>query len=36
MAPVQERLASGANVALTFGRYEGALHRFNAEVEARL
>ncbi len=33
---VQAGLATGANVALTFGRYEGALNRFNAEVEAHL
>ncbi|MEO1115023.1 MAG: aromatic ring-hydroxylating dioxygenase subunit alpha [Pseudomonadota bacterium] len=30
---VQDGLASGANKSLTFGRYEGALHRFNEEVE---
>jgi len=30
---VQAGLESGANTALTFGRYEGALHRFNEEVE---
>ncbi len=33
---VQAGLASGANEFLTFGRYEGALHRFNDEVEKRL
>lgn len=33
---VQSGLGSGANTALTFGRFEGALHRFNAEIEARL
>ncbi len=33
---VQAGLASGAPDRLTFGRYEGALDRFNAEVEARL
>ena len=33
---VQLGLASGANDALTFGRYEGALACFNAEVEKRL
>lgn len=33
---VQGGLNSGANEALTFGRYEGALNRFNVEVEARL
>ncbi|MET1412249.1 SRPBCC family protein [Roseibium sp. HPY-6] len=32
----QDGMASGANEFLTFGRYEGALHRFNAEVERRL
>lgn len=30
---VQAGLESGANTVLTFGRYEGALHRFNEEVE---
>ncbi len=30
---VQAGLESGANTMLTFGRYEGALHRFNEEVE---
>lgn len=29
-------LASGANLALNFGRFEGALHRFNETVRARL
>lgn len=33
---VQAGLSTGANAALTFGRYEGALNRFNAEVEAHL
>ncbi len=33
---VQSGLASGANSTLTFGRYEGALHTFNARVEAAL
>lgn len=33
---VQAGLESGANDALTFGRFEGALHRFNAQIEARL
>lgn len=33
---VQSGLNSGTNEALTFGRYEGALHKFNAVVEARL
>ena len=31
---VQAGLCSGANDHLTFGRYEGALERFNAEVES--
>ncbi|WP_421979385.1 aromatic ring-hydroxylating oxygenase subunit alpha [Roseibium sp.] len=30
---VQAGLESGANTVLTFGRYEGALHRFNEEVK---
>ncbi|WP_306141669.1 aromatic ring-hydroxylating dioxygenase subunit alpha [Roseibium sp. MMSF_3412] len=30
---VQSGLESGANAVLTFGRYEGALHRFHEEVE---
>lgn len=30
---VQEGLESGANAVLTFGRFEGALNRFNEEVE---
>ncbi|WP_434055869.1 MAG: SRPBCC family protein [Roseibium sp.] len=33
---VQSGLESGANTALTFGRYEGALHRFNEEIEKYL
>ena len=33
---VQAGLGSGANTALTFGRYEGALQSFNAQVEACL
>ena len=33
---VQAGIASGANTALTFGRYEGALDTFNKEVESRL
>lgn len=33
---VQAGLSSGANAELTFGRYEGALARFNEEVEKRL
>jgi len=33
---IQAGLASGANAALTFGRFEGALARFNASVDARL
>jgi len=33
---VQSGLNSGANTALTFGRFEGALDRFNATVEAEL
>lgn len=33
---VQAGLMSGANEALTFGRYEGALDRFNAVVEDHL
>lgn len=33
---VQDGVTSGANAAHTFGRYEGALNRFNLEVEARL
>ena len=33
---VQAGLVSGANDYLTFGRYEGALHAFNTEVERRL
>ena len=33
---VQAGMNSGANRELTFGRYEGALDRFNAQVEARL
>jgi len=33
---VQTGLESGANSDLTFGRYEGALHRFNEVVEAQL
>lgn len=35
-AQVQAGFASGANDLLTFGRYEGALDRFNREVEAAL
>lgn len=30
---IQEGLASGANTELQFGRYEGALHRFNEQVD---
>ncbi|MCI5094693.1 MAG: aromatic ring-hydroxylating dioxygenase subunit alpha [Rhodobacteraceae bacterium] len=33
---IQAGLDSGANDALTYGRYEGALDRFNAEIEAVL
>ncbi|MEM6708966.1 MAG: aromatic ring-hydroxylating dioxygenase subunit alpha [Pseudomonadota bacterium] len=33
---VQSNLASGANQALTFGRFEGALGKFNRNVEAEL
>lgn len=33
-ADIQAGLPSGANDALTYGRYEGALDRFNAEIEA--
>ena len=33
---IQAGLASGANTHLTFGRFEGALAVFNAEVERRL
>ncbi|MEM6621809.1 MAG: SRPBCC family protein [Pseudomonadota bacterium] len=33
---IQAGLASGANECLTFGRYEGALDRYNTEVEAAL
>ena len=33
---IQRSLTSGANQTLRFGRFEGALARFNAEVEARL
>jgi len=33
---VQARIATGANEALTFGRYEGTLHAFDVEVESRL
>lgn len=33
---IQAGVASGANDAFTFGRFEGALARFNAEVEARI
>ncbi len=32
-AAQQRGVATGANAAQTFGRFEGALHRFNAEVE---
>ena len=35
-AAVQAGLSSGANGSLTFGRYEGALNRFNQAVEAAL
>lgn len=33
---IQSGLASGANERLTFGRFEGALEKFNASVERRL
>jgi len=33
---VQDGVDSGANQAHTFGRYEGALHSFNRQVEAKL
>ena len=33
---IQESLASGANESLYFGRFEGALARFNAAVESYL
>lgn len=35
-ADIQSGLASGANDALTYGRYEGALDRFNLEIETAL
>jgi phenylpropionate dioxygenase-like ring-hydroxylating dioxygenase large terminal subunit len=35
-ADIQSGLESGANDALTFGRYEGALDRFNKEIEKAL
>ena len=33
---IQRALATGANDTLRFGRFEGALARFNAEVDACL